>query len=470
MPILHVAPELAVVLGSVGTLLTVIVLPRRFQKLGSVVLLVALGVAAAFTVFLQRTVEATLTFSGVWALDELTAWSRATILASTAAVAAMSPRWFATDPRHGEWYAMLGFTAAGSLLLAGAADLSELVVAMLLTAAGGYTLASYHRASSAAAEAGAKLYFLGALTNPLLFMGVVLLYGLVGDTGYRALAALDAALLDPTVFAASVALVAVGLFYELGAVPAHPWVPDVAEGSPVPAAAFMTVAPKVAALAATARFFAALPGDAPDWRPAVAIVAALTMTLGNLAALWQDDLRRLLGWSSVSQAGYGLLAVVAVESGHWALPSLILFMVAYAAANLTAFAVVAAFRGRTSLTDYRGLGRGHPWLGASLSLALLSLIGIPPLAGFAAKLTLFGAAMSAGYTWLAVVAVVNTAISVFYYFRVLGALYLAPQPEHAPRLGGASIPVALLGAAVVIALGLGAQPIWWSVAGAVVLP
>ncbi|MCA9561038.1 MAG: NADH-quinone oxidoreductase subunit N [Myxococcales bacterium] len=413
----------------------------------------ALGAAAAFAADLRLRLPAQLTFSGTFALDGITTWTTLAILASTALVIGLSPRWFATDRRHGEWYAVLLFGALGATLLAGAADLMELMVAMLLTTVAGYTQASYHRASSRCAEAGAKLYFLGALANPLMFTGIVLLYGAGGTTVYRDLGpALTGA--DPIAVGAGAALVLVGLLFELGAAPVHPWVPDVAEASPAPAAAFLTVAPKVAALVAIARLCSILPADAIAWRPAVAALAALTMTLGNLAALWQDDVRRLLGWSSVSQAGYGLMAVVALGRSTHALPALVVFVAGYALANTAAFAVVVALRGRTSLSDYRGLGRRRPWLAAALAVALLSLVGIPPLVGFPAKLLLFGATIEAGYAWLAVLAVVNTVISVFYYVRVIGPMVLARPPERAPLLGRLAPATALFAAAATLAAGL----------------
>lgn len=157
------------------------------------------------------------------------------------------------------------------------------------------------------------------------------------------------------------------------------------------------------------------------------------MTLGNLLALWQDDLRRLLGWSSVSQAGYALMAVVVIDRADLALPSLVMFLAGYAAATVTAFAVVTELRGRTAITDYRGLGASRAWLAAALAVSLLSLVGIPPLGGFVGKLTIFVATIDGGYGWLAVVAVANTVLSLFYYLRVIAPMYLADAPTAAHR-------------------------------------
>lgn len=456
MPVADVAPLLALVGGAVAVLLVAMVLPRRRQGLLAPLAIVVLGVSAYLAVRLWRDVPERLTFQSTWALDGVTAWTTCIIAAMTAFVAVFSPAWFRTDRRHGEWYAVLLFSAAGSLVLAGAADTMELLVGMLLVSVTGYTLASYHRDSRMSAEAGAKYFFIGALTNPLLFLGVVFLYGATGTTNYAGIAAALAAGGDPIVLSASVALVLLGVSFELGAVPVHPWVPDVSQGGPVPAAAFLTVVPKVGALVAISRFVALFPEASVGWRPLVAAVAALTMTMGNLAALGQNDVRRLLGWSSVSQAGYGLMAVVALGRSALAVPSLMLFLVAYAVANGGAFAVVAALRGRTRLHDFRGLSRRRPMHATVLALAMLSLVGIPPLVGFTAKLGLFGATIDAGYGWLALLAVANTVASVFYYLRVIGPMVFAEPPEKIAVLDRASSGAVFVAGGLTVALGVGA--------------
>lgn len=471
MPVGHVAPELALTLGAVLVLLVAIAVPRPRQGLCAPLSLLVLAVAGGYARHLQATVPATLSFSGTWALDDLTAWSTYVILTTTALVVLLSPAWFRRDRRHGEWYAILLFSALGAILLTGAADLSELMVGMLLVSVTGYTLASYHRSSRMCAEAGAKFYFLGALANPMLFLGIVLLYGISATTGYEGLAAaLAGPDVDRLAVAAGVALVLLGLLYEIGAFPVHPWVPDVAQGSPAPAAAFLTVAPKVGALVALVRFVALVPDGAVGWRPSLAIVAALTMTLGNLAALWQSDVRRLLGWSSVSQAGYGLMAAVAIGRSDLALPSLLVFVVGYALANVAAFSVVVSLRGRTRISDYAGLGRSHPGHAIAMTTALLSLTGIPPLVGFAAKLALFGAVLDAGHGWLAVVAILNTVVSLFYYLRVIAPMYLSAPGGEAALLGRSSRWAAAIAAVSLVVLGLAAQPLLDGGAAMTLLP
>jgi NADH-quinone oxidoreductase subunit N len=460
MPIGDVLPLVLLVVGAVVAIGAALVAPRRHQgRVGVAVALATVAAAGAATARLAATRAPGLTFSGTWVHDGLTSAGTAAILVTTGAVCALSPGWMGTDPRHGEWYGVLLLGAAGATVLVGAADLSLLVVGTLLASVTGYTLASWHRADPAGAEAGIKYFFIGALANPLLFLGAVFLYGLAGSTGYAALAAELAAASPPALFVGA-ALVFVGVAFELGAVPAHPWVPDVAEASPAPAAAFLTVAPKLGALVALARVLSVLPEAAAPWPLLVAAMAAATMTLGNLAALAQRDLRRLLGWASVAQAGYGLLAIAALGRSSVATPALLLFLFAYAAGNLAGFGVVVALRGRSREADYEGLARRRPVLAAALAVALLSGFGLPPLAGFAMKVALFGAAVDAGLGWLALLAAVNTAISMAYYLRFVGPLLAAPEgPPRVALLGAGSGLTAVLAAALTVAVGLDAERI-----------
>jgi len=458
MPVGDIAPALTLAIGAALVLVAALCVPRQRQWVCAPLALATLLGSFTLTVYLQWHLPPKLTFANTWALDDLTAWSSYAILGSTAFVTLLSLTWFQNDPRRGEWYVVLLFSALGAVLMAGAADLMELMVAVLLSSVTGYTLASYHRASRMCAEAGAKYYFIGALANPILFLGVVLLYALAADTSYGSFAAnFSVGDVDPFVLAAGLGFLLAGLAFKLGAVPGHPWVPDVSQGSPAPAAAFLTVVPKIGALVALVRIVALIPGDLLHWRWAVAAIAAITMSWGNLAALWQDDVRRLIGWSSVSQTGYGLMAAVVIGYAPLDRAALVVFLFAYAAGNLTAFGVVISLRGRTRLADYRGLSRRRPWHAAALTLAFLSLTGIPPLIGFAAKLALFAAAIRAGFAWLAVVAVLNTVVSLFYYLRVVGTMYLG-RPQVDPAILDRTSKVVFSASAIlIIVLGLGAQ-------------
>lgn len=455
-PVGSLLPEIVLLAGSVLVLLLALFTPEYRQQWAG---WTALAVVATATVASARMLggEQDLTFTGTYATDDAAVWSKLIVLAITAAVIGLSLEWFRPDPRRGELYTMLLMSALGAVVLAAAADLLELLLGVLLSSATGYVLAAYHRRAAHSVEAGIKYYLIGALTNAAMLYGVVLFFGATSTTTFEAaIGPLGDA--DPIVLISAVGLVVVGLAFKLGAVPAHTWVPDVAQGAPAPMAGFLTTAPKVGALVALARMVLILP-EAAGWRPAVALVAAATMTLGNLACLWQDDLRRLLGWSAVSQAGYGLMGVVALGRSDLAVGSVLFFLVAYTVANLAAFGVVVELRGRTALEDYRGLARARPILAGSLAISFLSFVGIPPFAGFAAKLLLFGAALDAGYGWLAVLAALNTVASVFYYLRVLGPAYHAPLAGPVPVLGTGALAVTVAAATGVLVSGLAAEPL-----------
>ncbi len=462
-----VLPEITIIAGGVLVLLCALVVRRERQHLAAWIALATTLAAAGLTLAMVGG-PATLTFFGTYARDDVAASARLIVLAATAVTIVFSVPWFARDPRHGEFYTLLLYSALGAVLLAGATDLKEFVVAMLLSSATGFVLAAYHRRSSPSAEAAIKYYLIGALANSAMLMGIALLFGLAGGTTLGDLSAgLPAEGGLATI--AGVALVLVGIMFKLGAVPVHPWVPDVAQGAPAPVAAFITAVPKVGAFIFLARFMLALPPGSVGWELLVAVIATATMTLGNLACLWQDDLRRLLGWSAVSQTGYGLMAIVALGRSDLAVPALLFFLAAYVPGNLAAFGAVIALRGRTTIADYTGAGRAQPWLTGSLALSFLSFIGVPPLSGFVAKLLLFLVAIQAGYGWLAVVAAVNTVVSIFYYVRVLAPAYFGVPAGPMPTLGRASAWATVLSAAVLVATGIVAEPLMAAFASAVLL-
>jgi NADH-quinone oxidoreductase subunit N len=452
-----VLPVLIFAGGAILLIFYVMFVPRAQQvwaALGATIVLAIAGFASGW--YLGD--PPGMTFFGTFAADRTWLWGTLIIIVVTVLTVALSVEWFRPDPREGEYYVLLLLSALGAVLLAGAVDLMEMIVAMLMSSVTGYTLAAYHRKSRAATESGIKYYLLGALANGAMVYGVALLFGLSGGTSFADLreGLVDA---DPTALIVAFALVAIGIAFKLGAVPAHQWMPDVAQGSPAPAAAFLLVAGKVGALIVLMRFAVVLPETTVGWRPLVAVMAAITMTLGNLAALWQDDVRRMLGWSSVSQTGYGLLAVVAVGRSDLAVPSMLFFLAAYALGNMAAFGVIVSLRGLTSRESFRGLGSTHPWLMGALVVSFLSFIGIPPIGGFTAKLLLMGAVIESGYAWLAILTVINSAISLFYYARVMGPAYFEPAADERPTMGRLAFWAVGVAAVGVVAIGVGAQPL-----------
>lgn len=454
MPVGDLLPELILLIGAVIIVLFAAFTPHQRQAWAAGLALVALALAAGASA-MQWSQAPMSTFSGVWALDGPAIIAKWLMLLSGAIAVLLSPEWMRSDRRHGEYYALILFTLLGAIMMASANDAMELVVGVLLSSTASYPLVAYHRAWAPALEAGMKYFLIGALTNALLVIGVVVLFGLVGDTDYaRSAEALASA--DPWALSIATACIVLGLCFKLAAFPAHAWMSDVAQGAPLPIAALLSVAPKIGAAVALARFVSLLPAD-QAWQAIVALISVVTMTLGNLAALRQSDVRRLLGWSSVSQSGYALMAVVVIGADTQALRALLAFLAAYTLANLAAFAVVTHLRGRTALDDYRGLARAQPIATAMLIVALLSLVGIPPLVGFFGKFLLFETTIDAGYGWLAVVAAINTVVSLFYYLRVIAMTMFQPRVGEVHVLGSASKLAMLASVALLIVASLGVE-------------
>jgi NADH-quinone oxidoreductase subunit N len=308
--------------------------------------------------------------------------------------------------------------ALGTVLMAGADDLLVLVAAYLLASIPAYALAGFAK-DAHGTEAALKYYLMGAFLGVLMLAGVTLLYGWTGATAYP----------DARAPAAGVVLLLAGLLFKAGGVPAHFWVPDVTEGAPGPVAAFVTTVPKIGAFVALYRLAAF------DRPMLLAVLAAATMTLGNLAAFQQNNVRRLLAYSTVSQAGYLLVPVAVAGRTGLAAPALLFYLAGYAITNLGAFAVVIA-TGLERVADYAGLARRAPWTAFALVVCLLGLIGTPPTAVFAGKLLMFAAAWDGGYAWLAVVAAANTVASVFYYLRWIRPVFSSDQKSQAPATRG----------------------------------
>lgn len=461
-----IVPELILLAGGIVILVFALFAPRGAQA-GAAALAIATSVLAGIATMAMFDGEQSATFFDTYAADDVALWAKLIILFATVAVAVLSAPWFVRDPRHGEYYTLLLFSSLGAVVLAGATDLMEIVMAIVLSSATSYVLVAYHRRSKLSSEAAIKYFLIAALTSSAMLIGVAFLFGLAGTT---TLVGLRDGLPDGAAAAlAGAALVIVALAFKMGSFPAHAWMPDVAEGAPAPVAAFVTTIPKIGGLIALARFVTVLP-DTIGWRPLVALLAAATMTLGNLTALWQDDVRRMLGWSAVSQTGYALMAIAAVGRSDLAIPSLLYFLLAYVLANVAAFAVVVELRGLTERASYAGLARSHPLLVLALLVAFLSLIGIPPLVGFGGKLALFVATIEAGYGWLAVVAAVNTVVSIFYYARVVAPAYFATATSPRPVLArSAAVTAYVLTVAVVVA-GVAAEPILASLRDAILLP
>jgi proton-translocating NADH-quinone oxidoreductase chain N len=387
-------------------------------------------------------------FLGTYRIDALSTWAALVLLPATALVAALAEPEIRGTDREAAVYSLLAFTTTGALVLAGAGDMLLLVLGVLISSLGAFGLVAYRR-DDRGTEAAMKYFVFGSVSEAVMIFGLTFWFGAVGSTLLTELSRLEGSRLPAL---AGLAAVLVGLGYKAAVTPFHFWAPDAYDGAPTSVAGYVSVVPKVGAIFALAQTVRDLPDTVVDWRLVIAIVAVLSMTFGNLAALAQSNVVRLLAYSSIAQAGYFLLGVVALGRTALALQALIVFAAAYAAMNLGAFAIV--LRVGRDLAAFSGYGRLAPLSGASLVIFLLSLVGVPPLAGFFGKLLLFGGTLDAGFGWLAVVAIVNSVLSLAVYLRWLVPCYQTPPFEHrAPSAG----PMTAISAGLVVGLGLGVQ-------------
>ena len=331
----------------------------------------------------------------------------------------------------GEYYALVLLSTCGMIFLAAANDLIVVFLALEIMSVAVYVLAGLARREVRSTEAALKYFLLGAFATGFLLYGIAFFYGATGSTRLDVIAqAIARDGLRPFT-ALGIALVLVGFGFKVALIPFHVWTPDVYEGAPTAVTAFMAVGVKAAAFAAFARVFvAALGGVAPTWSGLLALLAALTMTVGNVTAVLQRSVKRMLAYSSIAHAGYALVGlVVATSPTRYGGAALCFYLAVYAFMTLGAFAVVIALgrRGEPNedLADWAGVGFRHPVLGLSMGVFMLSLAGIPPTAGFAGKFYLFSAAIDAGWTSLAVIGLLNSLVSVYYYLGVLVAMYMA---------------------------------------------
>ena len=335
--------------------------------------------------------------------------------------------------RRGEAYLLLLASLIGMNLMASSANLVMLYLAIETTSIPLYVLSGFMLGDDKSTEAGFKYLLFGALTSTVMLYGFSLVYGFTGTTDLYLLAgAFKAGTLQPVAAFGVLALILVGLGFKVSAVPFHFWAPDVYEGAPTPVAGFLSTASKAAGFAVLVRlFFVAFPDFAVSWTTILAVLAAVTMTVGNLLTLQQTNIKRLLAYSSVAHAGYTLIGAVALSQLGAA--SVVFYLAAYIATNLLAFGIVMAFSrvtGLEDIKDYAGMSRRSPWLGLMMLAAFLSLAGMPPFGGFVAKVFVFAAGVQAGYTWLVIVGILNSIIGVYYYLNVLKFVYLYRMPEQ----------------------------------------
>jgi NADH-quinone oxidoreductase subunit N len=467
-----IAPILAALLVAVAIIGVDMIAPGRSRP-ALAVTLVGLAIVAGVVVLTQQAVTdgrlSGSAFGGAYTVDSLTTYLDLVFIAIIAMTVLFGPDYLGPrDLPVPEFAAVLVFAMTGAMLIAGSSDLLVLFVALELMVLPGYLLAGFAKRDALSTEGAIKYFLLGSFSSAILLFGLAYVWGLTGTTRIDGVAqALASGGFSPAL-ALALALLTTGVAFKLAAVPFHYWTPDAYQGSPTPVTGFLSVGPKVGAIAVVLRLFVGALGPVhADWEVVLAVLAVLTMTLGNLVAVSQTNVKRMLAYSSIAHTGYILvgLAVYASDPAGEGLTAVLFYAVAYAFMNLGAFAVVAALQKRPGVTSqletFAGLGRREPLLGLLMTLFLLSLTGIPPTAGFFAKALIILSAVQAGAPILGLAVVLNAIVAAFYYLRVVVYMYMRePAGEPAAVSHGALLRVGLaIAAAFTILLGLVPGPL-----------
>jgi NADH-quinone oxidoreductase subunit N len=399
--------------------------------------LVTLGVTVGLCVWQWDANE--IIVDGALAIDNLALVLTILFCAGAAAAVVMSWRGTASvEAGEGEYHSLLLMSVLGMLVLVAAFNLVVLFIGFELLSIPLYVLCATHMRREHSLESGLKYLIIGSVGSATLLYGLALLYGAAGDTSFEVIARQASSLRDDTLFYAAMAMILAGLAFKASVAPFHQWTPDVYEGAPTPVTGFMAVATKAAAFGVILRLFdVALIDAASTWGPALAALAAFTIIVGNVGAIGQSSLKRLLAYSSVAQAGYMLAGVVV--STRLGVQAVVFYLAAYLVMNLAAFAVITVRERESGLGDdiasLYGTGASRPWLAWPMTIAMLSLAGFPATAGFFGKLYLIEAAVDNDYAWLGVFIVIGSAISLAYYLRVVAAVWMRSPSEAVVRRG-----------------------------------
>jgi NADH-quinone oxidoreductase subunit N len=481
-----IVPEIILTVAACVALVMEVLLPNRKSRWVGYFSLGGILLAAASVVAFWVTYGASFPLTGFYGMIRLDGFAvvfKLIFLLAAALTIAVSLRYLDVEnEQRGEFYALVLFALTGMMFLASGYDLIVLFISLELMALTFYVLVSYTRRERRSNEAGMKYFLLGAFSSGILLYGMSLLYGIAGSTNLGDIAqsvnsilhapgADDATAipLRPMLLLGMIA-VACGLFYKISAVPFHMWAPDAYEGAPTPVTAFLSTGSKAASFALFARvFLEALGGMRPEWAPLVGVIAAVTIMVGNWAAVTQTNSKRLLAYSSVSNAGYLLLGVVAAN--RYGYVGLAVYLLVYTLMNVGAFGVIISLHRRgvagEQVDDLKGLAQKDPVMAAAMAVFMLSLGGLPLTGGFIGKWFLFGGLLQRGkeegknwYVWLALWAVVNTVVSFYYYVRFIRVMYLDDRAADARPLSLSPALRVALGVAVfgIIAIGVYPQP------------
>jgi len=464
--LLTLLPLIVLVGWACALLLIDLAIPRNRKSLTA--LLAAVGLALTLGLTLLQTGASSVAFNGMLVRDDFATYVEVLLLITGLLGIALAHGYLKRmELERGEYYTLLLFSVAGMLLMAQAADLMIVFLALELLSIPLYVLAAFARTKAASEESGLKYFFLGAFATGFVVYGIALVFGATGSTALSDIVASTAPGTETTanqpLLLIGAALILVGFGFKVAAVPFHMWTPDVYHGAPTAVTAFMAAGAKIAGFAALMRVFVtAFPALEIDLTPVLWALAALTMLLGNLIAITQTNIKRMLAYSSIAHTGYILMAFVAYGNPDVASVSVaagLFYLVTYVVTNFGAWGVVIALEkaeGRgLEITDYAGLGRKYPALAAAMTIFMLSLTGIPPTLGLVGKFYLFRAVIEGGYVWLAVIGVLTSLISAYYYLRVVVTMYMR---EGEPQASGEFWLNLTVGAAALVTILLSIVP------------
>jgi NADH-quinone oxidoreductase subunit N len=399
-----------------------------------------IGVVIAFIANLRLWNFQGTDFSDMYIVDNYATFFKFIFLAGSFLIILVSMSYLKREEiLHGEYFSLILFSTLGMMLLASGFDLIIIFLGLEIMSVSLYVLAGFKRDALGSNEASLKYFLMGAFATGFLLYGIVMLYGSVGSTNLNQIitSILGGQTVPDLLIWSGAGLLLVGFGFKIAAVPFHMWVPDVYQGAPTPITAFISAGPKAAGFAALLRVFLfSFPTIKPDWTVIVWIMAAMTMSLGNIIAIAQTDIKRMLAYSSIAHAGYVL--VVLVGGGATGISSALFYLLAYTFMNIGAFTVVIALgkkgQENTNLEDYKGLGSRSPVLAVLMTIFLLSLAGFPPTAGFMAKFYVFSSAVKSGYVGLVIIGVLNSLVSVYYYLRIVVFMFMQPPQAESEKI------------------------------------
>jgi NADH-quinone oxidoreductase subunit N len=468
-----IKPEILLTMFGLAVLLFDFLLDKRDKYLNAVLALIGLGFAVLqLGIFWLRHFRIDPTayfgFNGTYVLDTFAMVAKLIIVLATALVVLLSVKYLEIEEANlGEYYALLLFAAVGMMFMVSGVDLIVLFIALELMALCEYVLTGFLRGSRRSNEAAVKFFLLGAFSSGLLLYGMSLLYAIGGSTKLSVIAERlrDRPATDPLSWVALITLLA-GMYFKIAAVPFHQWTPDAYEGAPTSITAFISVAPKVASFAFIIRIlFMGLWPLRVEWQALTIGVAIATMTLGNLAAISQTNIKRFFGYSTISHVGYLLLGLVAAADGNGdGLLAIVIYLIVYAFMNLGAFAVIIVMRRKDligdEIDDLSGLMSRAPGLALLMLVFLLSLAGIPPTAGFIGKYFIFLSLIETGHYYLAVLGVAYAVVALYYYFRIVVVMFMKRPLDEVPFATSFALRVALgVALAMTLLIGIYPQPI-----------